>query len=699
MLLNKKLGWACLWILLGFRTLPGLAQNDSSAEDLDQAFGFMADEISIATGSPMPIYLAPAIASVITADDIKRLGARDLDELLETVPGLHVSRSTNGYNPIYIIRGIYSAFNPQVLILINGIPITNLYFGDRGQVWGGMPVNAIERIEIIRGPGSAVYGADAYAGTINIITKDADDIDGASAGIRTGSFNTNDFWFMNDFSIGGWQSALILEYRNTDGHNGTITTDAQTFFDNLTGTQASLAPGDINTNAELLDIRLDMRKAAWKFRLGLQDREIGTGAGVAQALDPSGRGEARRISLDLIHNLDIGNWNLQTTLAYFDSKQETDLTVFPAGVDFTLLGGGPFPDGVIGRPDVYERHIRASLSSFYSGFENHTMRIDVGYHLGDMYRIEEEKNFSSNPIGIPVPLGEIVDVTDTTPFISEEDRGAVYAFVQDNWKFLNDWNLTYGVRVDHYSDFGNTVNPRIALVHQQDYDKTWKILYGTAFRAPSFSELFAINNPVNIGNPNLDPEEIKTLEIGYAWVPTNSQFSANIFFYEMENVIQFAPHPSLASGNLAQNLGQQEGHGLEIEFRHDFNQKFGIVANFAYQHATDKTTDSEVGNAPEQQFYLRGDWLINDRYSANIQINAVRERNRAFGDPRPPVDDYTTVNLSLRGKLNDSCELALLVQNLFDEEVFEPSPAPGLIPNDIPMPFRAGYLEFRYSFK
>ena len=144
--------------------------NALDEEDLALAFGD-AEFISIATGRSQSIATAPAVASVITANDIKAIGATDLDQILETIPGLHVSNSGAGLVPIYVIRGIDTDTNPQVLLLINGIPITNVYLGNRSQVWGGMPVNDIARIEIIRGPGSAVYGADAFAGAINIVTK------------------------------------------------------------------------------------------------------------------------------------------------------------------------------------------------------------------------------------------------------------------------------------------------------------------------------------------------------------------------------------------------------------------------------------------------------------------------------------------------------------------------------------------------
>ena len=156
---------------LFFATLSlAVFAQQSPEEELSEIYGG-EDFVRIATGVAQPVSKAPAVASIITAEEIRAMGATDVDEILETVPGLHVTRSALGYNPIYVFRGMYSAFNPQVLMLINGIPVTNLYFGDRSQAWGGMPVEAISRIEVVRGPGSAVYGADAFAGVINNIEK------------------------------------------------------------------------------------------------------------------------------------------------------------------------------------------------------------------------------------------------------------------------------------------------------------------------------------------------------------------------------------------------------------------------------------------------------------------------------------------------------------------------------------------------
>ena len=113
-----------------------------------------------ATGSLKPVHLAPSVATVITAEDIENIGATSLDEVLETVPGLHVEPSGTAFlSSIWSIRGSHTATNPHALLLINSVPYTQ-YNGSRPLMYR-MPVAMISRVEVVRGPGSALHGADA----------------------------------------------------------------------------------------------------------------------------------------------------------------------------------------------------------------------------------------------------------------------------------------------------------------------------------------------------------------------------------------------------------------------------------------------------------------------------------------------------------------------------------------------------------
>ncbi|MEE4290716.1 MAG: TonB-dependent receptor [Cycloclasticus sp.] len=686
--MKKTIAWLLLIIPFSFGTSSYAFNGDDNTLE-----GIYGDEeyIYIATGRKQTVSQAPAVASIISAKTIRQIGARDIDEVLETIPGLHVSYTAGGYNPIYQIRGISSNVNPQVLMLINGIPITNIFTGDRSQAWGGMPVENISRIEVIRGPGSAIYGADAFAGTINIITKNSTEIDGLEIGASAGSFDEYRGWLQYGNSIAGWDTAFSAQVLDTHGQYEKIDSDFQTGLDSFFSTSASLAPNSLNLGRQSLDTRLDISRDEWQIRLGYQGRRHGeVGAGLFNALDNEGEANADRYNADITYlNVDlIEDWELKAQYSFFNTITKSDLVLLPPG---TNTGAGIFPNGVIAKPDVHERHNRIDLSAFYTGINNHDIRVGTGFHHQDQYKIEEMKNYV--PFGAAlIPLGSLMDVTDTAPFNQEKTRKIYYGFIQDAWDFAPDWTLTAGLRYDHYSDFGSTVNPRLALVWQTNYRLTSKLLYGRSFRAPSFAEQFNINNPVAVGNPDLDPEVIDTYELAFDYAATNDlKIGFNIFYYQMDDIIRFDP-------TTANNTGKQTGHGLEMEVNWKATDKLAVYGNYAYQSSEDKATSSDAADAPQQQMYIRANYDLSPIWSINSQFNHVMDRQRASGDLRSDIDDYSIVDLTLRAKeFSPGYEFAISARNLFDEDAREPSLAPGAITNDLPLAGRGLFIELRKS--
>lgn len=663
-------------------------------------------KVKVATGETQDASKAPSVTTVITAQDIEAMGARDLDEVLETVPGLHVARSNIFNGPIYTIRGLYSDFNPETLVLVNGIPITDLRTGNRSLTWGGMPLNAVARIEVIRGPGSAVFGADAFAGVINIITKAKQDIEGTETGIRAGSFDSYEGWMLHGDNYGGFDVALSLEYQATGGHQEILQEDAQTQFDKAFGTKASLAPGPVDMERDISLLRVDMAKGNWRLRTGYHGvRNLGNGAGLAQALDHSGHWASDRINADLTyHNPRLTRyWDVTAQASYFYNNQEPEgnQLIYPPGAF-----GGAYPDGFIGNPGYEEEQSRFDLFGFYSGLQGHLLRLGAGYYYGDLYETTESKNFGLDPAGEPIPPTIVVDISDT-PFVysPEPIRKAWYVTAQDIWQISSNWELTAGIRYDNYSDFGSTVNPRAALVWSTTERLTTKLLYGHAFRAPTFQELYNQNNPVVTGNPDLKPETIQTWELAldYFW-QENLHTAVNFYAYDVKDKIQASTNPD-GGPNIFSNIGEQKGHGLEFELRWKPTVRTSLLFNYAWQKTTDKLNDHDVGNAPIHQTYMRGDWLLAPNWFLDAQINGVFGRKRPYGDSRPQIDDYTTMDLALRYKdiKGKRWNMALGVRNLFDTDVREPSPGPDAtgvisIPYDIPMAGRGFFAEVRYRF-
>lgn len=666
-------------------------------EDLALAYGDKST-ISIATGSKQSITRAPAVSTVITSGDIEAMGATDLDQALESVPGLHVSMVHVASNPIYGFRGIATKYNPQVLMLVNGIPITNVFWGDRGQIWGGMPLENVARIEIIRGPGSALYGADAFSGVINVITKTAADIKGTETGVRVGSFNTRDAWVQHGGKMGTLDTAFYLRAGNTDGYKGVVERDAQSNWDTGLGSSASLAPGEMSNSRKAIDARADLSSDAWRFRAGYQKRELGVGMGVAGSLDPNSRGHSSRLYLDLNYEQAnwAQNWDVSGVVGFYNNKEEGDpaYTLFPAG-----SFGGAFPGGMIASPGHSERHTHASVSAFYSGFEQHRVRIGTGYRVDDVYEVTETKNYDA--AGAPLP--GLVDATGNPAlvYMLPHKRNVTYAFVQDEWSLAKDWTLTAGVRHDDYSDFGGTTNPRLALVWDADYNVVVKVMHGTAFRAPSFAEMYNINNPVVVGSPTIKPEKITTDELAFSWQASSDlQNNLNFFRYRMRDII-------LPVAAVYRNAGDQTGRGLELESTYDATGNLRLTGSYSLQHSRDSVTGQDSGMAPHRRVFARAEWRFAPLWHLNTRINYVAERMREPGDNRAKVPDYTLVDLTLRReKFADAWEMSAMVYNLFNRKAWEPTymsvgatPIPGN-PNtmsDLPLPGRTLLIQLQLN--
>ncbi|MFZ6653617.1 TonB-dependent receptor plug domain-containing protein [Undibacterium sp. TJN19] len=684
---------ACLSLLAGL----GVAVPAHAVDEDDDLKAIYGDKltVSIATGSQKSLRLAPAVTSVITAADIRAMGATDLDQVLESVAGMHVEKFGADYFSAYVVRGIVSELNPQILVLQNGVPLTVMITGSKSRFWGGYPLQNVARVEIIRGPGSALYGADAYSGVINIITKTAAEIKGTEFGITAGSFSTRDVWIQHGSKIGSVDVAAYLRSGKTAGNKDLITVDAQTGLDRLFGTKASLAPGPMNNGYDAIDANLDLSYDKWRWRNSLIIRDnLGTGTGVSSALDPVGKLKSERIISDLSwSDAHFGqDWGLGFNASFMQYLQRipVPIVLYPPGVTFPT---GNFPDGIIGAPNTSERQIRTSAYAVYSGWREHQLRIGLGHDDLNMYDTYEFKNFTITAAGLPQPAGPIQTYTGALAFLEPHRRKIDYFYLQDEWQLAPDWNLTAGVRHDRYSDVGSTTNPRLALVWDAAYNLTAKLLYGEAFRAPSFSELYSINNPTQRGNPAIQPETIKTLEAALVWQARNDvQVKFNVFKFRMKNLIRLVSNPIKGTGSSYANTTEQEGHGMETELSWQPGSQLRFSGNYSYQHNVDEATGQDAGYAPHHHVYARADWQFAPSWMLTPQFNWVADRKRTVGDTRPAIADYKTVDLSLRTNAG-AWEVSGGIRNLFNADARDPSFAPGSIVNDIPLPGRSLFVQ------
>lgn len=675
-------------------------------------------KVSIATGNNTTLEQAPAAATVITAQQIEALGASTLDDVLETVPGLHVSLSGgNRLDSVYSIRGINTTFNAQVLLLVNGFPLQFPFTGGRPTLFR-QPVNNISRIEVIRGPGSAIYGADAFSGVINIITKSADEINGTEVGSRIGSFGFREVWANTGKKFKDWNVNFSLNHQRSDGDSDRIIdSDLQTTFDNAFGTSASLAPGALSTRYEIIDASIGINNKNWAFNARTwQSNNSGNGAGAAQALDPNSTDDVQLITTDLSYsNSWLSDWNNSIKVNYAYINLNANFNVFPEGstlgigtdgnLSTTPSGLITFTDGLIGNPNVITEDVQLESINTYEGFNNHRVR----FTLGSRYQsvdTSEDKNFGpgviTDPTATPVIDGTLTDVSDTeNVFLEDTSRTINFFSLQDEWSINNAVDLIAGVRYDDYSDFGDTTNPRIALVWHTNKTLTTKLLYGSAFRAPSFGELGLQNNPSALGNPDLEPETIDTFELAFNYRPRSYlQSNLNLFSYQAKDLIEFVPSPV---GSTSQNARDQEGYGFEWEVNWEPNKRWRFNSSFAWQETKDSDTNDDIPDVPGQQFTLNSFWKITPQWLLSTRINWVGDRIRAVSDNRSDIDDYTIVDFTLRRKgIYKGLDVALGMRNAFDEDAREPSMPSGgaLVPivDDLPLEGRSFWAEVRYQF-
>ncbi len=661
-------------------------------EDVLSTYG-SKEMISLATGYRKPIFEAPATATVITAAEIRRMGATSLDQVLATVPGLNVS--TDGKSNLLTVRGITS----RVLILVNNIPVAQGLTNPFGAVDNILLYN-IDRIEVVRGPGSAIYGADAFAGVVNLVTKTAGDIAGTEAGGLVGSFDTYDAYLLYGGKAGDVDVALSLAARTTGGNDATIAADAQTFFDRMFRTNVSFAPGSIERGRDILDATLDLSKGPWRFDARyFKQNNFKNGAGIAQALDPTGTADFEFISTGVTYRnrysdvLEItGNLNYVSV----DTIAE-NLLLFPPGAF-----DGAFPDGVRQNLITEEDRIRAELIGEYSGVPKHVLRFGAGWLYNDYDNTEDRRNYTVRS-GVVVPTGTFDDLggIGDAPIFPDTDREVFFAYGQDEWALARDWKLTAGVRWDHYSDFGDSVNPRAGLVWNARHDITTKFLYGRAFRPPSVTELESNGLLIALGNKDLDPVTIDMLELSINYRTPRLRSEATAFWYEIDDLVQQVESDLSPIGLEFVNLGGQEGAGVELSVEWDVTTSFNVKGAYTFQERLDDESDdnANIRFAPKHKIYIEGNWEVAPDWNFNANVLGVYERERRASDPRAGIDDYTLFSITLeRQNIGKNMDISLSVRNLFDEDARDPSQSETTIPFDIPLQGRNVYGQVRVRF-
>lgn len=677
-------------------TLSVCVAADTRTRDFQGLYG---DEqtLEIALGYRKRLAEVPHVATVIEEADFRRIGARTLAEALVIAPGTQVVRG-RGRIRLLNLRGLYNDLGPDVLFKRNNVPLTQGSFNTFNPL-DLLPTNNIERIEIIRGPNSATDGADAFAGVVNIITKPFAGTAGSEAGARAGEDGTYDAWFNHGAKIGPLDLGIAFSGWTTEGDDRPLVNDFQSQLDAILRQPFSLAPGPLNRENHGADFELHLAGGPLRFRFnyyGVLDAALGNTN--LQILDPNAHADTHVITADAIFSDKLGkNIEVNTLLAYLYKKEflkERAPRTIPSS----------FAVPVLLESKSESQLFRAEGAMTWTGWTDHALRLSTGVYARELFTVDTRANARLVPapdgtlIGIQTP--EVRDFTDAEKIFPEDTQIVVFGSLLDEWRIARDWTLTSGVRVDDYSAGSLTATPRFSVVWEADHDTTLKWLYGRGLRVPTVAE--RLTRPIRgaaAGNPDLDPQTIDTVEFQVLNWGERYRLGVNAFGYWLHDRIATLSRDSTLT---FENTGEETGYGVELESSYAPSQSVLLNANYGFRD-TVEDPQSAIGGAARHLLFGEIRWEFLPETFFDINLNAVLDRERGVGDPRPPVEDYVVVNLALqRERLFGNVELAFTVRNLFDADARDPSSDTGLsalVPlEDIPLPSRTIWGGIRIRF-
>jgi outer membrane receptor for ferrienterochelin and colicin len=672
-------------------SLPARGSGDNPPRfDAEEAMFWGEEEVLIsATFYAAPLKMTPVIASVITGEEIREMGARDIKDVLITMPGINVVESPTalGMDNI-IIRGWGQEYSSEILFMIDGHRLNTVAGGEPLDLYDDMMVDDIKRIEVIRGPVSSLYGADAMSGVINIITKDWDDVDGLEISGSGGSWETFQGNALFGKKLGELGIFVDINYLSSNGPH------LQVEQDSIYGLPASRSPGLTEHNREKFDIDLKLGYENLSFKGRYTKKRHGPYVGIQYALNEGTRLEREQFFGELSYDLDITD-EVSGMVKTYGGQFESDtlIQVYPPGFS---IGPFVYPDGPTYDAQLKNRSLGAEGRLFVDLFKDNNLTIGTLYEWRKQYDVTLSANF--NPITLqPYPAME--DVTDWANFNQDEDRGIFAVYLEDGWEISDRVNLMAGVRYDKYSDVGDSTNPRVGLTWRCFEDAYIKLIYGEAFRPPSFLEMYSQNNHFIEGDPDLSPEKVRTGQIGFEYdFFENFKGRVNYFKSYFRDLITLEDSGVELEPDKFVNKDKVELQGFEAELRAEWGLKNYAYANYSYLHSKDKETGEGLTAIPAHSANLGVNIAFLEYFNVNTNIILRGERKRVSADPRDDLSAYGLVNLSLMAaEFWRTLVVQATVYNLFDKQYYDPTPW-GTMESDFPKEGRTFMVTARYFF-
>jgi outer membrane receptor protein involved in Fe transport len=614
-------------------TSPAIHSGDTSKEEIpltDLSLEQLLEvQITSASKFPQRASDAPASISVLTSEDFRTYGWRTLADALRSARGFYIT-SDRAYSFLGV-RGFQPVgdFNSRVLLLIDGYRANdNIY--DQAEIGRefGLDVDLIERIEIVRGPGSSIYGGNALFAVVNVITKSAAAIGGAELSGAIGSYGTDETRASFGKTLtSGAKLVLSASHYQSDGPVLAFPGEASTGG-------APVANTDWEKNYGLFG---KFEDGGFRVSIMNSDRNKNfTGGLYGTVVDPRNSVTDRHTFIDASYTRTAGAIEWTGRASYSEYRYIGNYYFDPA-IQTRDVGDGRWWNSELKGVTTLGRH-----------------KLVFGLEYQDNLR-QNQSNF---------------DVQPYTLFLDDRRTSSrTGLYLQDDIGLSERITVSGGLRYDSYN-YGNAeVNPRVGLNYRYSEHTVAKLLYGTAFRpANAFESYYSL--PGNqMSNFNLLPETISTYQAVLENTPAeNLRLVAVLFKNQIKNLIVFGIDP-ITSLPQFRNQGHASTEGIELGAEHAWKSGTRLRASYTYTQSRDESGDS-LANSPRQLAKLNASVPMTEKWRAGLETQYVGSRQTSIN----PIPAYTLANLTLgSARPWQGWEFYTSIYNLFDRKYFDPA--------------------------
>ncbi|MFC1759970.1 TonB-dependent receptor domain-containing protein [Candidatus Neomarinimicrobiota bacterium] len=586
----------------------------------------------VITGTRTERYLkdVPVTTQVIKGAKLNESNPMDVSQVLNELTGISIVENQFGTG------AELSGFDADhILVLVDGMELVGRTNGqlDISQII----TDQIERIEVVKGASSALYGSEAMGGIINIITKKPQKDFSISLGGDAGSYGRYNGNLTLTGGLASWKSKLFLNVRRYGGND--------------------LSNSSIWENGNSYN----------KYNTGLRLENSNFLSGILR-FDSKIFKERQKLNTDDIFEDVTDNLRLTNRLEY---EGDRDKIKYKTGVEYS-----------------YFDHLYEQFFLPIDFKESSDRTIDKLFKTDMSFELNGQIHKINGGIGYEV---ESIESDRIQP--NNKSSNILFGFGQDEWSLNDKFVLLAGLRADYHSIYGDYYSPKLSVMYKPKLISRIRLSYGKGFKAPTFKEMFLdyivtqLTPPLNvIGNPNLKPEVSSSIMIDFErWKTNRYHGRINFFYNEIQNLIDYVPREFLIDGKQVwqtQNIDNARTQGFDIDFTYFFTRKIEFVIGYSYLDTWDVDNDSPInlkakhkGNA---KLRVQLPWDI----KFNIRSQFIGERyygeygNDDTNINEEWIDEYVLLHTNINFSIFKNIYLHVGVNNLTDvyDEVWGPMP-------------------------